>query len=427
MNTSTRTLEQERTRLARKLGAAKEALRVETPDWQTLMRQGVLVRLHLRRWRARSKVDFQDLGLPEPDAAEREQFDELMTLGAKWLLPAKYLKLLDAIDSGARKHLKKFAYATYWGSFVPVTAYDEWKAGNEGFERRYLAVRDEIFQEWDAIMRELRAGYRAQAVKAYGQLKKLRPSLLRLRTGRTLTESEFVSRFMTRVSEATPEPEKVRDSFAYEIELSYIPLPSLLEQDLLERERIEGARREEQRRAFLAAKELNVEETAQHHRAELMQRMNEDVVREARTRQKQLVDEFLRDVDAQLIGTMREGLVNVLESIERNNGVLVGKAADQVRGIVKSVEAMNFSGNATIANEIAQVRCVMEGEKRDPALVRSLLKQLVTAQRSRLQDLELGPERGKRTDWIGVEDDDVPALDNARRGRRVSELATVED
>ena len=427
---SDNTLERERARVAQELGEAADRVEVARPDWQTMMRHGVLVRLHLRRFRFRAKVNFEDLGLPEPGEDERKQFDEVMTLGVKMLLPARLLKQLDAIDSGARKHLDKWSRKTHWGDFVPVDAYGEWKTGNDVFEQRYLGVRDEIYLDFDKILKELREVYRAQGVKAYARLRNLRPSLLRLRTGRTLTEAEFVSRFVNRVVEAIPDRQTIHDSFAYETELSYIPLPSLLEQDLLERERIAAQRRAEEEEERLREMELSAAQRALRERERMLQRMNEDVVREARAQQEQLAQEFLRGADAQMHAAICETLTNAVESIEKNDGRLVGKVAEQLRNMVDYAAAMNFTGNEIIAGQIAEVRALMEQPKRDAKQVEQLLRRLAAANKQQLRDME-APARSKRSDLFAVlgtdADDEVPQLRANGRGRRTLEDVTRED
>ena len=113
-------LDQTRQTIAQVLG--EEDVRVVEPRWLQLMREGIVIQLHIRRWRARAKLTFADLGLPVKDKRERAAFADLLNLGEKRLLPARYIKALDSIDSGARKCLDRYSYATFWGRFVPCTA-----------------------------------------------------------------------------------------------------------------------------------------------------------------------------------------------------------------------------------------------------------------------------------------------------------------
>ena len=116
--------------LAQALGEDPEAITATNPRWLELMREGVLVRLHIGRWRARTTLRWRDLGVVPGQGEEEQVLHELLELGHKYLLPRDDVRALDSADSSARKWLERNAFRTYWGFFVPVTAYAEWKAGN---------------------------------------------------------------------------------------------------------------------------------------------------------------------------------------------------------------------------------------------------------------------------------------------------------
>jgi hypothetical protein len=72
-------LSTEREKIAQLLG---QDVNLVEPRWLSLMRQGVVVELHIRRWRAKSRLTLSDLGLPDTDNAE---FSDLLQLGDKFL------------------------------------------------------------------------------------------------------------------------------------------------------------------------------------------------------------------------------------------------------------------------------------------------------------------------------------------------------
>src|SRR5579871_2544532 len=74
-------------------------------DWRRRMKEGVLVTLKIKRWRARQKLTLSELGIYPPTSEARAAYEELLTLGSKVLLPVSLLKELDAIERGARLHL----------------------------------------------------------------------------------------------------------------------------------------------------------------------------------------------------------------------------------------------------------------------------------------------------------------------------------
>lgn len=74
-------LQTDREKLAQILG---QDVKLVEPRWLSLMRQGVVVELHIRRWRAKSRLTLDDLGLPNTDATDYSE-GEVMVLAAMQL------------------------------------------------------------------------------------------------------------------------------------------------------------------------------------------------------------------------------------------------------------------------------------------------------------------------------------------------------
>ncbi len=398
--------------LQAQLDAATGAtVNAQTPAWLTLMKAGVIVRLHIRRWRATARINLQDLGLPTPrDAGEQRVYDELMTLGAKRLLPPNILRELDSIESGARKGLSARAYKTYWGEFVPLGAYAEWKATNAEYERRYFAMRDRIKRDWKPILGQLIDAYAVAARVAYKRLVRLNPKSLDVGATR-LTEDAFVEVFMARIQNAIPTQREVYDSFGFTTELSFIPLPSLLAEDAAEKERIEAQREIERVHERTALKKANEREA-------MLRRMNEDVVQEARQRKQQLVDGFMRDLETQALSLIYEGFVNVLERMRENNGKLVGRSALQVRNTIETWRAMNLTQNQDVEAQINRIAGMMAApERRTVGEVQEVLRDIALTARVNLVNLGVTPRSGRT---VGIPDQAEPLA--VRRTKRAVQL-----
>src|SRR5690348_18290300 len=93
-------LERRRAAIAQALGLPADAVHPVEPRWLRLMQDGVLVALHIRRWRATARLTWEDLGLPGanlPDDAGRvASLDDLLHLGDKRLLPKPYFDQLNS-------------------------------------------------------------------------------------------------------------------------------------------------------------------------------------------------------------------------------------------------------------------------------------------------------------------------------------------
>ena len=138
MTTTPAALDRQKNELARILNV--DGIKTGNPKWLALMREGVVVKLHVRRWRAKSRLDLTDLGLPsETD----DLIGDLLNLGDKRLLPKDLGSRLEAIESAGRKALERNGYSTFWGTFVPATNFEAWKAENDTHKQRYLDARNE--------------------------------------------------------------------------------------------------------------------------------------------------------------------------------------------------------------------------------------------------------------------------------------------
>jgi len=428
------TVDQARQTLAQILG--EEDVRVVEPRWLQLMREGIIVALHLRRWRARAKLTFADLGLPVNDDRERETFAELLELGDKRLLPARYIKALNSIDSGARKCLDRHSYKTFWGNFVPVTAYAGWKEQNETYRQRYFQIRDEIVENYDRIVQDLIDGYAVAARAAYRRLNALDPQAMSNgeyraeAPSRACREDDFVDAFMSRIVALIPSRDRIRDSFAYEVELSYVPLPSLLAEDLAEAERIQARREmerlEEEMKRDSLWREIRLEEEAARERQRLLEAMNRDVVEKARQQKEELIDGFLADLVRQLRGLVYEATTDVLAGIQKQ-GRLHPRSVVQLKNLVDQVANLNFFGDEEIDRMIARVRIELDKAPpdRDIREIQDRLRDIAVVTRATLIGLGESPRSARA---LGVADAPTPEMvRSARRGLGLAEEIEVPE
>ena len=411
--------------LAEALGEAPEAITATNPRWLQLMREGVLVRLHIGRWRARTSLRWRDLGLKPGRGEEERVLHELLELGHKFLLPREVVRELDSIDSSARKWLERCAFRTYWGFFVPVTAYAEWKGKNEEFRQRYLAVRNRLAANYEDTVSQVLAKYQVAARAAYRRLRALHPDAVQ-----EVGESEFAARFVEEISRHIPCRQAFYDSFYFEAELEYIPLPSLLAQEQAEVERIraqaqveqeqlETARRLERERAWAEEEKIRAEVDAARSAAEwkerLMREMHREVVEQARRKKEQVVDSFLRDVVAQLRTLVYEAVTDVLAALQKN-GRLHSRSVVQLRNLIEQVERLNFAGDADLDAMIAEVRAELDVAAKDRNVqeIERALRDIAVITRSTLIGLGEQPRSARA---LGVPDEPGPALVRTARGR----------
>ena len=102
-----------------------EPIKVRDANWIRLMQEGVIISLHIRRWRAETQLKQTDLGIN----LDKKSADLLMRLGSKALMPSEYIQEAKSIDSGARSWLASKTIKTHYGQFCPVTAYQDIREG----------------------------------------------------------------------------------------------------------------------------------------------------------------------------------------------------------------------------------------------------------------------------------------------------------
>lgn len=434
----TSTLDQ-RNAIAEALGINPDEIKATNPHWADLLKEGVIVELHLRRWRGQATLNLDDIGVPIN--GEEQLYSRLLSLGSKRLLPKALSDEMDAIDSAARKCLLRYGLKTYWGQFVPVTAFEDWQEENCRYEQRYQAVRQQIRDEYEQIVALVMDDY-AEAARAAFRRRHM------LQAGhdddlRFLPEDGFVDAFCRHIRGMIPTAEQIYDSFAYETELSYVPLAHLLEEDLrqmeetrlqrmqlqhemeIEEERIRIATRAERDQARHAemqrlaqrqheAELRMIDKAAAQQRAAATTAMHQQVMARAAQHKEGLIAGFLRDIAAQLRSLIYDAATSILESIDRNE-YLHPRSLVQIENLAGRVERLNFFGDADADAMIAELKRITvdrPSTERSTAEIQSTLRDIAVVTRASIIQLGDTPKSGRQ---VGIPD--APKADIVRQAR----------
>jgi hypothetical protein len=390
-----------------------DGIKTGNPKWLALMREGVVVKLHVRRWRAKSRLDLTDLGLPSEDD---DLIGDLLNLGDKRLLPKELGSRLEAIESAGRKALDRNGFATFWGTFVPATNFEAWKAENDAHKQRYLDARNDLRDSYTDIVAQLTDAYRGAARAAFRRAKALDP--LSMTRQDLLDEALFVTTFVRRITAQIPTESQIYDSFGWEEEYTYIPLPSLLAEDAAEKERIQAERAAERQREELERDDLwrtiTIREDADRARRDALIRMNEEITTEARKKKQQMIDGFLADLVKQLRATIYEATTDILATMSKNQGKLHPRSVVQLRNLIEQVGQMNFFGDTETDAMIHRVRSIFDQrpETRNVADLQIALRDVAIITRASLLDLGEQPRASR---IIGDEDTTPAEIATARR------------
>lgn len=379
--------------LSETLGVDPSEIKVRSAnEWVRLMKSGVLVELHIRRWRGVTRLSLEDLGLEKDDADQ--VVDELIRLGDKYLLPVEVVKELNAIDTGARKNLEKYAVKTYWGAFLTAESYLEWKDENDRFVSRYYAIRDRIVEKYDDYRLVMVDQYARAARAAYRRQKAISEAGGGLAAA---VEDVFVERFVDRVINLIPSKSQIEASFDFEIDLSFVPLPSLLAEDFAENE----------------MKRIEIEKAREMSEAEIQ--MRRDVLETARREKERLVSGFMRDLVSQINDAVYNAAADILESVDKNGG-LHPRSVVQLGKLIERVRALNFFGYDEVEKMISEAEAIVGNrpDARNVDDIKAKLSDIATITRSTLIGLGATPRSARK---VGIVDVPTPEIVREARGR----------
>jgi len=490
MNTMAQQIAEEPTRLRKRQDVTQILER---------MTDGVVVTLHIGRPRFTASISpkrggtafgLEKLGITNSEEAQKVVKD-YFSLGRHSLLPTELQKELATIENTARAALDRYSFKTHWGYFVPSTNYQAWKAENEKHQKKFEEKKEYVLSHYDEIMKQVLSAYRtlsedAWMQTAFGSLvvrdnhDNLSEALFQglyehLESGKG--KEEFIQAYIVYIQSEMPTREEVADAFEYETELGYIPLPSLLAQDMDEADHVVRSRTlrdaklkaemdtiEAQRRVELDAiqeqqrleeaknraewQKLNEQQRierqaayiklqaeeekllAEREKINLQRAMDRDVISNARKQKDQLVQDFYIGIVAQINQLVQETCEETLTSLDEQGGILRGPVSIRLGNLVKRLKNLNFIEDARVDAQLRQLEAVLPSkDERDQARrgiarietsgIRRVVQQINQEAEATLLELGLSPvKRTRRKGDDGLEGSLV--VDGLRKSRQGS-------
>jgi hypothetical protein len=342
------------------------------------MRRGVLVELTITRPRftvaiAKKKQSvieisgLEKLGLILSEEAQRVLYD-YFSLGRHSLLPRQWQEELNVAETAARRCLAEHSIKTHWGAFVPASAYKRWQDANEIYKERFMALKERIVAEYDEMRATVEADYRRLAEDAWshavfgrvalqahdGEVTSAMVTDLSTKLREQETHDQFITQYMNEIESKIPTREELEDSFEYDHDISYIPLPS----HLTASESHEPGRSQFLQEASTQA-ELEVIEARRQADLQALEnetRMHEDVIRHAQEQKERLVSDFYARVVEHINTRIAEVCRKTRESIQKNGNALRGPNAESLRDLLTMMQSLNIVGDQHIEEQIAKLR-----------------------------------------------------------------------
>jgi hypothetical protein len=305
--------------------------------WQGLMRQGVIAQLHIGRPRFEQRLELADLGIAPRGDKERKAIAAQVRPGVKMLLPPEYFRAFGSIESAARHTLTRrtkvagqgriYAFETPFGTFVPVTSFDDWLAKVREHQRRYFAKRDELLKHYDEVRKDVLKEYTRVAHGAYDRLPREEQS--------KQTRLAFIRRYVATIRDGFPTNADIRTRFIFTWQLNLITLPDDL------------------RRRIVA------EEIATAEEKKRIRELNEMRIAVGKSTMA-AADEFTKAVDQQLYSLVYEVAAQARASLKKSTS-MPSKTLVQLENLVKQVKALNFVGHKDLLKWAENIDGVVNG------------------------------------------------------------------
>ncbi len=269
---------------------------------QALTRNGVLLSVSVRYWRAHKQLKPEDIGL-EPDQVSAR----LISLGHKRLLPKEATAAMALVESRAHALVEAntFPFLNGLTHFLPNTKLEEvtgklkelaaefWKA-EEKFIEHYARLRDDSVGEWRSMARKLSAD---------------------------------PDRLIATIEASFPPVARLERFFGFETQLFQIAVPERLGLDLVS---------EESQQQLVAARQQASQEAAHRIRQET-ERFVADCVASLREQTATLCHEMLESIRTSETGVHQKTLNRLVKFIDR-------------------FREMNFAGDADMERQLDAVR-----------------------------------------------------------------------
>jgi len=269
---------------------------------EVLTREGVLINVSVRFWRAAKKLKAEDIGL-DPDNVT----DRLISLGHKKLLPREALAAFALIESRAHALVdaNTFPFLNGLGHFLP---------------NRRLAEVTSRLNGMEAEFRSAQAGF----MDRYGRMRASAILEWREAARRLTSDPDLV---VAGIQDSFPTPDRLERYFTFSVNLFQIKVPDRLEAGL-----VSVAEQQD----LIVARQRAAEE-ARRKIATGVETFVGDCVASLREQTARLCDEML--------ASFRDGKTGVHQ-----------KTLNRLVSFIDQFKALNFAGDAELESRLEEVR-----------------------------------------------------------------------
>ena len=267
-----------------------------------LTREGVLINVSVRYWRATKKLKAEDLGL-DPDSVETR----LISLGHKNLIPREALQTFALIEGRAHALVESntFPFLNGLGHFLPNARLQETTDKLAQLEREFVAEKDSFLSQYSDTRDKALTEWREAATRLVSNPAKL----------------------VETIEESFPESWKMDRAFGFTVQLFQVQVPEKLK---LSEVSIE------QQQKVIHAREMAVQQAAE--------KINQGV------------ETFISDCVASLRQQTAALCEEMLESMKSGKTGVHQKTLNRLVKFIDEFKTLNFVGDRELEEQLERMR-----------------------------------------------------------------------
>ena len=267
-----------------------------------LTREGVLINVSIRYWRATKKLNAEDLGL-DPESVETR----LISLGHKNLIPRESLQAFGLIEGRVHALVESntFPFLNGLGHFLPNARLQETTDKLAQLEREFMAEKDDFLGRYTETREQALIEWRAAAARLVSH----------------------PARLVEAIEESFPGREKMDRAFGFTVQLFQIRVPE----------------------------KLQLDPVSLVHQQEVM-RAREEAVRQAAEKINQGVETFVSDCVASLREQTAALCEEMLESMKQGKTGVHQKTLNRLVKFIDEFKTLNFVGDRELEEQLERMR-----------------------------------------------------------------------
>ncbi len=192
------------------------AIKINPDIVARLSERGILVDLHIGRWRARKSLSSHTLGVESNKPEVQEFISTHINFGDIRLIPKDIEAEFVGLESRSRSLLEAYSIRTLWGRFLPAASFQVWYKENQELKEKYFKLGETLAEKSRDILAKILVDIEGLAQEVYTR----ETNLL------TPPPSDWLQSYREYISNSFPSALEIKNSFQYIVTFAEVPISS---------------------------------------------------------------------------------------------------------------------------------------------------------------------------------------------------------